>query len=72
MRIMTANEYREAREKLGLSQMALAAAVGVTNKTISNRERGSKPVTKEAEMAILFLLENSREDTEDSRAKGVG
>lgn len=58
---MTATEYKQTREKLGLSQMALALALGVTNKTISNRERGAKPITKEAEMAILFLLANSEE-----------
>lgn len=55
---MNASEYRETREKLGLSQMALADALGVTNKTISNRERGTKPITKEAEMALRFLLAN--------------
>jgi DNA-binding XRE family transcriptional regulator len=56
--LMTTKEYREIRKKLKLSQMTLADVVGVTNKTISNRERGTKPITKEAEMAIRFLLAN--------------
>ena len=56
---MTANECKQTREKLGLPQMALAKALGVTNKTISNRERGAKLITKEAELAILFLLANN-------------
>ncbi len=57
---MTATEYKQTRKKLKLSQIALALALGVTNKTISNREREAKPITKEAEMAILFLLANDR------------
>jgi len=59
---MNAKEYRELREMLGLSQAALASALGVTNKTISNRERGTKPIAKEAELAMreLFSQMNMR------------
>jgi DNA-binding XRE family transcriptional regulator len=51
---MTAEEYKNIREKLGLTQAGLAALLGVTRKTINARENGAK-ITEEARLAILAL-----------------
>lgn len=53
---MNASNYKQAREKLRLSQSALAEKLGVTTKTINNRENRRKPIGKEAQMALEFLL----------------
>jgi transcriptional regulator with XRE-family HTH domain len=52
---MTANEYKAERKRRGLSQVALATAVGVTQPTISDRETNRREITREAELAILSL-----------------
>lgn len=52
---MTPAQYRSERTKRGLSQVALAALVGVRQGTISDRETGRIGVSREAELAILSL-----------------
>ena len=51
---MTAAKYRERRERLGLTQIELAARLGVSRRTIINRERG-RLITREAAGAIKAL-----------------
>jgi DNA-binding XRE family transcriptional regulator len=52
---MTADKYRAARERLGLTQERLAARLGVTRATINAREAGRVPITPESALAILAL-----------------
>lgn len=51
---MTGPAYRAIREALGLTQHELAEKLGVTKRTIINREQGGH-MTQEAAMAIRFL-----------------
>ena len=51
---MTAEEYRAARERLGLSQRELAERLGVHVQTVKARESG-RPINGEAELAIRAL-----------------
>lgn len=52
---MTADEYRAIRERLELKQGELAERLGVTLNTISRREIGQVPITKEAELALRWI-----------------
>lgn len=52
---MTAQEYRAVRERLGLTQGELADLLGVRLNTIYRREAGTFPITKEIEMALMYL-----------------
>ena len=49
---MTGERYRRARRLLGLTQRKLAEYLGVHPQTISDRERGKHPLTREAWLAI--------------------
>ena len=49
---MTGERYRRARRLLGLTQRKLAEHLGVHPQTISDRERGKNPLTREAWLAI--------------------
>ena len=51
---MTANEYKATRERLGMTQAALAVALDVSRKAINEREAGGT-ITREAAMALEFL-----------------
>jgi len=51
---MTPADYKAARELRG-SQVAIAAKLGVAQNTVSRREIGEIPITKEAEAALLSL-----------------
>ncbi|CAB4156142.1 COG1476 Predicted transcriptional regulators [uncultured Caudovirales phage] len=51
---MTANEYKATRERLGMTQAALADVLDVSRKTINQRE-SSGLITKEAAMALELL-----------------
>ena len=52
---MSGLEYKTERRRRNLTQVALAALVGVRQATISARERDEINITKEAELAILSL-----------------
>ena len=47
---------KEAREKLGLTQIDFALRLGLTRDHISKMERGVKPVQRQTELAIECLL----------------
>jgi DNA-binding XRE family transcriptional regulator len=51
---MTADEYKATRERLGMTQAALALALDVSRKAINQRERGGT-ITREAAMALELL-----------------
>ena len=53
---MTAEEYREIRASLSLKQSQLAEKLGVALNTVSRRELGLIPITREAEMAVLNVV----------------
>ena len=52
---MTPDDYRKSRLKLGLTQTALAELVGVWRETISKREAGTLPISRESELALEAL-----------------
>ena len=51
---MTAEEYKATRERLGMTQAALAVALDVSRKAINRREQGGT-ITREAAMALGLL-----------------
>jgi len=51
---MTATEYKATRERLGMTQAALAVALDVSRKAINQREQGGT-ITREAAMALELL-----------------
>jgi DNA-binding XRE family transcriptional regulator len=51
---MTSDEYKATRERLGMTQAALAEALGVSRKAINQREQGGT-ITREAAMALELL-----------------
>lgn len=54
---MTANEFRKLREEAGLSQQALANAIGVNLSTAQRMESGKRAISKMAEFVMLRLDE---------------
>ena len=52
---MNGEEYLSIRKQLGLTQVELAAKLGVKELTIRRRETG-KAITKEAEISIKLLV----------------
>lgn len=52
---MTAAQYRAARRALDLTQAQLAELVNRHPSIISKRERGEKPITREAELSVRYL-----------------
>ena len=51
---MTSEEYKATRERLGMTQAALAEALDVSRKAINQREQGCT-ITREAAMALELL-----------------
>lgn len=51
---MDASEYKRLRESLG-TQGQVADLLGVSKRTIANRESGVHPISHEAEVAIRAL-----------------
>lgn len=54
---MSPTEYREARDRLGLSQEALARKLDISTSTVQKREAGTSPIDYEAALAIRSLFE---------------
>lgn len=52
---MAGERYREVRKSMGLTQAQLAGLLGVHEQTVSQRERGVYPVSREAALAIQML-----------------
>jgi len=51
---MTSTQYKATRERLGMTQAALALALDVSRKAINQREAGGT-ITREAAMALELL-----------------
>jgi DNA-binding XRE family transcriptional regulator len=64
---MTAEEYKATRERLGMTQAALAVALDVSRKAINQREQGGT-ITREAAMALELL--ELRSPKKPRKAKG--
>jgi DNA-binding XRE family transcriptional regulator len=52
---MTAEQYKAARERLGVTQSKLADILGITRETVTRRETGAATITSEAAMAIRSI-----------------
>ena len=52
---MTPEQLRAARKKIGLTQAALAEAVGVHRETINRYERGVLPIHSTVVLAVRHL-----------------
>lgn len=53
-------QYKKIRLKLKLTQKQLAKKLGVDWITIWRRETGRVPITKESELAIIKITEQSK------------
>jgi DNA-binding XRE family transcriptional regulator len=53
---MTREELRQARKRLGMTQLELAEAIGMQKNSVAMIERGLRPVTKTTELAVKYLL----------------
>ncbi len=60
-RRMTPHEFREARDKLGLSAAKLAAELGVDPRTIRRWLSGDQPVPELVAKWVEKMLSNHRE-----------
>lgn len=56
-RVTTPDHLRAAREELGLTQEALANALGMTQNSVAKMEGGARPITERTEKQVLALLE---------------
>lgn len=52
---MTPAEFRQARKRLGLSQEALAHAMGLSWASIQRKEAGSRPIEQRDVLALEAL-----------------
>ncbi len=51
---MTAAKYKDIRRRLG-TQAEIAGELGVARETVARRETGADRITREAELAMLWL-----------------
>ena len=56
---MTAKQYKKVRESIG-TQSEVAKMLKIARPTISHRERGRHPITREATLALQKLLQDKR------------
>jgi len=53
---MTSKQYREARLRMGLTQSALAAELGMTQQMVARIESGKRQPTKQQAAAIELAM----------------
>lgn len=53
---MTPPELKQARQKLGLTQQALAEKLDMTSRAIGGMERGEFPIEVRTDLAVKYLL----------------
>lgn len=63
---MTKDEYKALRQSIG-PQSAVADRLGITVQTIINRETGRSPITKEAELALRYLEQDSGKEVHPAK-----
>ncbi len=68
---MTGKTYRSIRKRLGLTQAQLAERLGVTRTAVAYRERGLRPVTREAALAIRRVQQDIVDSGQEGRAMVV-
>lgn len=67
---MSPAEYKATRERLGMTQAALAVALDVSRKAINQREQGGT-ITREASMALELLeLRSPKRSRKSENASG--
>jgi transcriptional regulator with XRE-family HTH domain len=55
--MMSGDEMRSLRLNVGLSQSALAEAIGMSRQSIGRMERGSEKVERRTELALRYVVE---------------
>ena len=64
--LMTGEEFKQAREKMRLTQTELASRLGVTETTLYRWENGKAPISKAIELAMRQIRTDLRnEDAQD-------
>ena len=58
--VMTGRELRSIRQKLALTQAALAEAIGVTSNTVARWERGEMAISEPAARLLEKLAEERK------------
>lgn len=53
--MMTPAEFRAVRERLGLTQVALARALGITETSVARKERGEQAIVERDVLALRAL-----------------
>jgi len=53
--MMTPAEFRAVRERLGLTQVALAQALGITETSVARKERGEQEIVERDVLALRAL-----------------
>ena len=56
---MTHEDYKATRKKIG-TQTAVAEILEIHQVTIARRETGALPITKESELALLYLASQKK------------
>lgn len=54
---MRANNIKQIRERLGLSQIAFADAIGVSQASVSNYERGTQQVSPDVARRVISVAQ---------------
>ena len=65
---MTSEEYKRLRKETGLLQKDMAENLGVTRKTITDRERGAAKITEEAALAIRQIASDYGQNRENDQS----
>ncbi len=57
---MTGAELKGAKERLGMTQAAMAEALGMQRNSVARMERGEQRIMRTTELAVKYLLLNMR------------
>ena len=61
---MTAQQLKQARQRLGLTQAAMANAMGIGTRKLERWEGGHSPISQEGARLVEMLLERASVDSE--------
>lgn len=53
---MTPQEFKQIRSELGLTQVKIAEALGVTWRTVARYESGERPITRTIAILLGFIV----------------
>ena len=67
--LMTGEQLKQARERLGMTQSKLAEAIGMQTNSLAMIERGLRPVVKTTELAVKYLLVMNKQKERKKRGK---